>query len=127
MTREEAKEFIAQSVKSDVDMAKVADALKALEQEPTTKNNLGVDEVTALAEWIEKLTKASEDAYNKGYADGMKAQEPKTGEWIEHFDESGKWYECDQCHTDWGGAVNYCPNCGAKMESEVDNGNDRMS
>lgn len=34
MTKEEAKEFIAQSVKSDVDMAKVADALKALEQEP---------------------------------------------------------------------------------------------
>ena len=34
MTREEAIEFIAQSVKSDVDLAKVADALKALEQEP---------------------------------------------------------------------------------------------
>ena len=42
------------------------------DQEPTTKNNLGVEEVTALAEWIEKLTKASEDAYSKGYADGMK-------------------------------------------------------
>jgi hypothetical protein len=35
MTREEAIEFIAQSVKSDVDMAKVADAIKALEQEST--------------------------------------------------------------------------------------------
>ena len=34
MTREEAKEFIAQSVKSDVDMALIADAIKALEQEP---------------------------------------------------------------------------------------------
>ena len=34
MTREEAIEFIAQSVKSDVDMAKVADAIEALEQEP---------------------------------------------------------------------------------------------
>ena len=42
MTREEAIEFIAQSVKSDVDMAKVADALKALEQE-LIKNHLGVD------------------------------------------------------------------------------------
>lgn len=40
---------------------------------------------------------------------------PKMGRWIEHFDESGKWYECDQCHTDWGGSVNYCPNCGSKM------------
>lgn len=39
----------------------------------------------------------------------------KSGQWIEHFDESGKWYECDQCHTDWGGAVNFCPNCGTKM------------
>ena len=45
-------------------------------------------------------------------------QEPKTGEWIEHFDESGKWYECDQCHTDWGGAVNFCPDCGADMRGE---------
>ena len=33
MTREEAIEFIAQSVKSDVDMAKVADAIKALERD----------------------------------------------------------------------------------------------
>lgn len=41
--------------------------------------------------------------------------QPKMGRWIEHFDESGKWYECDQCHTDWGGSVNYCPNCGCKM------------
>lgn len=39
--------------------------------------------------------------------------QPKMGMWIEHFDESGKWYECDQCHTDWGGSVNYCPNCGS--------------
>lgn len=43
-------------------------------------------------------------------------QEPKMGRWIEHFDESGKWYECDQCHTDWGGPVNYCPNCGTRMQ-----------
>jgi hypothetical protein len=34
MTREQAIEFIAQSVKSDVDMAVIADAIKALEQEP---------------------------------------------------------------------------------------------
>jgi hypothetical protein len=45
-------------------------------------------------------------------------QEPRTGKWIEHFDEIGKWYECDQCHTDWGGAVNFCPNCGAKMAEQ---------
>ena len=42
----------------------------------------------------------------------------KRGHWIEHFDESGKWYECDQCHADWGGSVNYCPNCGADMRED---------
>lgn len=44
--------------------------------------------------------------------------QPKMGRWIEHFDEIGKWYECDQCHTDCGGSVNYCPNCGADMRKE---------
>lgn len=42
----------------------------------------------------------------------------RTGRWIERSDIIGKWYECDQCHTDWGGSVNYCPNCGCKMEVE---------
>lgn len=42
----------------------------------------------------------------------------RTGRWIERSDIIGKWYECDQCHTDWGGPVNFCPNCGAKMEVE---------
>lgn len=36
MTRKEAIEFIGKSVKSDVDMALVADAIKALEQEPSS-------------------------------------------------------------------------------------------
>ena len=34
MTPQEAKEFIVQSVKDDVDIAKVADAIQALEQQP---------------------------------------------------------------------------------------------
>ena len=49
MTNGEALEFIAQSIKSDVDMAMVADAIKALEQESTTKNDLGVDAVSRQA------------------------------------------------------------------------------
>jgi hypothetical protein len=45
---------------------------------------LSVPEITALAEWTEKLTKASEDAYNKGYADGVKSVNicPHCGEYI---------------------------------------------
>ena len=112
MTREQAINYL---ICRGFTNEQVGEVVRALTYEPA---RLSVDEVTALAEWTEKLTKASEDAYNKGYADGMKAQEPKTGEWIEHFDESGKWYECDQCHTDWGGAVNFCPNCGADMRGE---------
>ena len=34
MINEEAKEFIVQSVKDDVDIAKVADAIKSIEQQP---------------------------------------------------------------------------------------------
>ena len=53
MTKEEAKEFIAQSVKSDVDMAKVADAINTLEQEPITKNDVPENNVGK----IEPITK----------------------------------------------------------------------
>ena len=60
--------------------------------------------------------------YNGKYLEALKMaikaleQEPKMGEWIYHFDESGGWCECDRCHTDYrGGAVNFCPNCGADM------------
>lgn len=109
MNREQAINYL---ISSGFTHEQVGEVVRALTYEPA---RLSVDEVTALAEWTEKLTKECEEAYNKGYADGRKEQEPKTGEWIEHFDESGKWYECDQCHTDWGGAVNFCPNCGADM------------
>jgi septum formation topological specificity factor MinE len=60
MTREEAIEFIAQSVKSDVDMAKVADAIKALEQEPVLdKIRTEISEYGSI--WVEyKITGRSD-------------------------------------------------------------------
>jgi hypothetical protein len=81
MTREEAKEFIAQSVKSDVDMAKVADALNVLEQEPKTGH------------WI--------NTANPRMSDNI---------------------VCSECGYDSIADYKFCPNCGAKMKSEVDNG-----
>lgn len=99
-----------------------------IDELPSVTPQLSVPEVTALAEWTEKLTKECEEAYNKGYADGMKAQEPRKGmRWIGRFEthEWGKeeWCECPWCHMDSAEAYNFCPNCGADFR-EVDNGND---
>lgn len=75
-----------------------------------------------IAEWIISgeygFTNATDYLSKKIKALPSVTPQQRIGEWIEHFDEIGKWYECDQCHTDWGGPVNYCPNCGAKMEVE---------
>ncbi len=55
-------------------------------------------------------------------------QEPRKGHWIEYsWNDNGlaRWgLECDKCHKKYkyGGEIwhnpNFCPNCGAKMESE---------
>lgn len=49
MTREEAIQFIGQSVKSDVDMALVSDAIKSLEQERSA-----IEELKKIKEEIEE-------------------------------------------------------------------------
>ena len=77
--------------------------------------NFSVDEVAAKIKEYEEKQKQADDEIK---AFQSVTPQPKTGRWIGHSDESGKWYECDQCHTDWGGPVNYCPNCGAKMEGD---------
>ena len=53
--------------------------------------------------------------------------EPKTGHWIEKDGFDGDvYYDCSECGeswttiegTPWQNGMNYCPNCGARMESE---------
>jgi ribosomal protein L37E len=56
-------------------------------------------------------------------------QEPKTGEWIKQNDDYFDWYECSECgygsegemqySREYDVRTNYCPHCGAKMESEA--------
>jgi len=89
MTREEAIEFIAQSVKSDVDMAKVADAIKALEQEKT-------------GYWIK---------YDEGYY-VVDRLEPV----VHSIRECS---ECHTKIADFCGELKYCPNCKTRMERVV--------
>ena len=45
-------------------------------------------------------------------------QEPKTGRWIEDEDDMKWTVWCSECHEDNDDCSNYCPNCGARMESE---------
>lgn len=52
-------------------------------------------------------------------------QKPKTGHWEKTIDGHCYWYKCSCCGTkapknEWGNDYfsPYCPNCGAKMESE---------
>lgn len=74
-------------------------ALKALEQEPKTGHWIGEKEV-GFREWKDVIVLVNQ----KGcVTDSCKCSE--CGEWLTGSDE----YEC---------GARYCPNCGAKMESE---------
>jgi PHP family Zn ribbon phosphoesterase len=53
----------------------------------------------------------------------VRSQEPKMGHWIDIMVGDMPAQACDQCNTFYplaytGGGHKYCPNCGAKMESE---------
>ena len=56
----------------------------AIKQLPSVTPQSSVPEVTTLAELTTKLTKECEEAYNKGYADGVKSVNicPHCGEYI---------------------------------------------
>lgn len=45
-------------------------------------------------------------------------QEPKRGEWLDAREEDPCWFICSECKTMVDADYNYCPHCGAKMESD---------
>ena len=100
-------------------------AIQALEQEPKfiAKSDGTIEQIKKCndcvfrKEW-EKIGKLLSVVLEK-----QTEQEPKEGHWIWNIDKT--YCKCSKCgigmgHTEYY----YCPNCGAKMESEADNGND---
>ena len=102
-------------------------AIKALEQEPTTKNDLGVDCVARqdveryIEGFINEYTPEEELEFINLELDGLKhipsvtPQEPRKGHWIwcvgSHKCSNCEEYTCFS-HKE---LLRYCPNCGADM------------
>ena len=96
-----------------------------LEQEPTTKNNLGVDCISRddVRDVMQELWGTSGELMDRLMAlPPATPQEPRKGHWT--CDRAN--VRCSCCgkgYKDFYGkariaSYNYCPNCGAKMESE---------
>ena len=143
MNREQAINYL---ISSGFTHEQVCDVVRALTYEPTTKNNLGVDCIdrTELLKAIDTWDKFGCDADTKlvpyqdhyipyiHYDDVIKCiksmpsvtPQPRKGHWIADVDKWGdvvttvNGYRCDKCNTFNADKDNYCPNCGAKMESE---------
>ena len=59
-------------------------------------------------------------AVDLNYADKCGDYEPsrRKGHWIKKEDDICWWYECSECNHKPLNMSNYCPYCGAEMESE---------
>ena len=101
------------------------DNYESIEQEPTTKNNLGVDAISRK----QAIEEADKLCLETGYDNekviemlndlpSVTPQEPRKGHWIwcvgSHKCSNCEEYTCFS-HKE---LLRYCPNCGAKMESE---------
>ena len=71
------------------------------------------------------LSRAYQDGYNAGYADGKTAadvREVKRGKWIKTVGENGitSACRCNECGFEDNrySLFNFCPNCGADMRPE---------
>lgn len=90
-------------------------ALKeAFERVPTV-------DIDAITESHEKI------GYDKGFRDGyaQATSEVRHGHWIA-VDSDGEEYKCSECGDKEYYTCNYCPNCGAKMVEETDDGEVRV-
>lgn len=98
-----------------------------LEQDPTTKNNLGVDCVARqdverfIEGFINEYTPEEELEFINLELDGLKhlppatPQEPKTGHWNDIPKYTDIAWQCSECEHFTTLKHSYCPNCGARM------------
>lgn len=148
MTREEAVKYFKRHLDlycvDGISREAEEMAIQALSQEPyedaisreaaitiAGTHTLTVDETVKALERLPSVTqKSDEQLYKNGFADGYeqghKDAEQKSGKWTKMFltDTRDIYCQCSDCgfihkfidgHT---AQYNYCPNCGAKMESE---------
>ena len=131
MTREELRDYVdEQQTLNNIPYhvySALIDGIDTLEQEPTTKNDLGVDAVSR-QEVLDLI--ADYDLSMGQVVKGIHAlpsvtpQEPKTGYWVGIDEEPHEDYECSYCgyvvstftanikpHTEY----KFCPNCGCRM------------
>ena len=104
-------------------------AIKALSQEPC-EDCISRQAVMGLVEHSERLFSYDKPWILKEVKE-LPSVTQKSGKWIEKEGWDGDiYYECSVCSepfcliegTPTYNLYNYCPNCGAKMESEVNNG-----
>ena len=127
MTREE--KIICKHFLNDADKTHSCNEYKLLmallEQEPTTKNDLGVDCISreqakaAIREKFKDLPSRVEINAILNDLPSVTPQEPKTGHWIDDTKYGGT--ECSECGKWYPHAtiakseIKYCSECGAKM------------
>ena len=96
-------------------------AVKALEQEPTTKNDLGVDCISraeakaAIRDKFKDLPSRVEINTILNALPSVTPQEPKTGHWNDIPKYKDMAWQCSECKHFTTMKHNYCPMCGAKM------------
>lgn len=156
MTREEKfnllNELLEYEEKNDIGLLTRAERREfqqwiseALEQEPTPKENLVVEDCISRADVNQVIEDYMDEQYHvlsdrtRERAFGTKVvmarinelpsvtpQEPRKGHWIKtcfHYTgvySSLDYVRCSCCKHESLEEGNYCPNCGAKMESEVE-------
>jgi hypothetical protein len=130
--REKAKEFIVQSVKDNVDIAKVAEAIQILEQQPC-EDCISREDVNTLVDELARAISDERCCISRGRSTATIMQDILNlssvtptrlkGKWIDDSKEDSYYANCSHCdyqidtHYERG-YLNYCPNCGAKMEVE---------